>query len=47
MDNIFKYIQYKYDNKNPFEIVQRMISKGRSLWYVVKKILRKNFLYFH
>ncbi len=27
MDNTLKYLQYKYDNKNPFEIAQEMISQ--------------------
>ncbi|MDR6465696.1 hypothetical protein [Chryseobacterium sediminis] len=41
MDNTAKYLYYKYDNKNPFEIVQEVISKGKSPLYAVKEIKEK------
>jgi hypothetical protein len=41
MDNTSKYLQIKYDNKNPFEIVQEMTSTGRSPLHAVKEIMKK------
>ncbi|MDN3694782.1 hypothetical protein QWZ06_22255 [Chryseobacterium tructae] len=41
MDNTFKYLQYKYDNKNPFEIAQEIISKGRSPLYAINDVKEK------
>ncbi|NIF07129.1 hypothetical protein F3J23_16975 [Chryseobacterium sp. Tr-659] len=41
MDNTAKYLHFKYDNKNPFEIVQEMISKGKLPLYAIKDIKEK------
>ncbi|MGL6126698.1 hypothetical protein BBI01_20145 [Chryseobacterium artocarpi] len=41
MDNTAKYLHFKYDDKNPFEIVQEMISKGKSPLHAVKYIKEK------
>lgn len=41
MDNTAKYLHFKFDNKNPFEIAQEIISKGKSPLYAVKVIKEK------
>ncbi|MCS4305124.1 hypothetical protein [Chryseobacterium sp. BIGb0232] len=41
MDNAVKYLDFKYDNKNPFEIVQETISQGKLPLFAVKDILEK------
>ncbi len=41
MDNTAKYLHFKYDNRNPFEIAQEIISKGKSPLYVVREIKEK------
>lgn len=41
MDNTAKYLHFKYDNRNPFEITQEIISKGKSPLYAVKEIKEK------
>ncbi|BAP29970.1 uncharacterized protein CHSO_0933 [Chryseobacterium sp. StRB126] len=41
MDNTAKYFHFKYDHKNPFEIVKEIISKGKSPLYAIKEIKEK------
>lgn len=41
MDNTSKYLHFKYDNKNPFEIVQEMVSQGKTPLHAVKEIRTK------
>ncbi|AZB01514.1 hypothetical protein EG359_18710 [Chryseobacterium joostei] len=41
MDNTAKYLHFRYDNKDPFEIVQEIISKGRLPLFAIKEIMEK------
>lgn len=41
MDNTAKYLHFRYDNKDPFEIVQEIISKGKLPLHAIKEIKEK------
>lgn len=41
MDNTGKYLHFQYESRNPFEIAQEIISKGKSSLHVIKEIKEK------
>lgn len=41
MDNTSKYLRFKYDHKNPFEIVQEILSQGNPPLFAVTDIREK------
>lgn len=41
MDSTAKYLHFRHNNKNPFEIAQEIISKGKSPLSAIKEIKEK------